>query len=324
MADWLIEDGIGETRAIRIEGDRIVAAKIAWPGELVAGAVVSAKLASRRSGSARGTARLDDGTEVLVDRLPRDASEGADITLEVTRAAIGEGHRTKRAQARPTSATPSPAPKLAQQLAAAGHSVRTAHRFPVDGWDEICEEAQAGTIDFAGGSLLFSPTPAMTLIDIDGTLRPRALALAAVPAIAEALPRLDIGGSIGIDFPTLNEKADRRAVDTALAEALYRLPHERTAMNGFGFVQIVTRLTGPSIVHRFARDSLGAAARQLLRRAESVGGAGPILMTCHPLVEARISPEWRAELSRRTGREIRVEADPTLDPSGGFAQAVSA
>ncbi|WP_338026384.1 hypothetical protein [Croceicoccus hydrothermalis] len=81
MADWLVEDGIAEERAACIENDAIVAARIRWPGELAAGAVVAARLVARHAGAARGTARLADGTEVLVSRLPRDASEGAEITL---------------------------------------------------------------------------------------------------------------------------------------------------------------------------------------------------------------------------------------------------
>ena len=36
----------------------------------------------------------------------------------------------------------------------------------------------------------------------------RALALAAVPALASAIRRMDLAGSITIDFPTLSDKAD--------------------------------------------------------------------------------------------------------------------
>lgn len=322
MTAWLVEDGIGEERAIRVRGDRIVAVKVSWPEELAAGTIVRGKLVSRHAGSRRGTVRLDDGTEVLVDRLARDSSEGAAITLEITRAAIGESGRRKPAQARPTDRAPTPPRPLAERLRAAGDEAKVVRRFPTGDWDELWAEAAEGRIAFAGGALILSPTPAMTLFDIDGTLPPRALALAAVPAIAEAMARFDIGGSVGIDFPTLSEKADRRAVDDALEAALAGVSHERTAMNGFGLVQVVSRLTGPSLPHRIAADRAGAAARLLLRRAEAVADPGVLLVTCHPAVEAALRPEWRTDLARRTGRELRITADPALALHAGFAQAL--
>lgn len=322
MAEWLIEQGIGEDRAILLDGGEIVAARLGWPGELTAGQVEDAVLIAKAAGGTRGTARFASGEEALVGRLPLSASEGATIRLEITRAAIGETGRSKPAQARASDALPRPAPSLAEALEAEGHTARIVHRLPAAGWDELVGEAFQRTVGFPGGALVLSPTPAMLLIDVDGDLPPRALALAAIPALALALGRFDIGGSIGIDFPTLDDKADRRAVDTALAEALEGWPHERTAINGFGFVQLVARLRRPSILQRIAADPAGAAARLLLRRAEAVSDPGAILLVCHPSIKARLRPEWLEELARRTGREIRTETDAALALEGGFAQAV--
>src|SRR5690606_19288587 len=81
LAEWLIEDGIGEHRAIRIDGETIAEARVHWPGELVAGTVADAVLVSRAKGSSRGTARFASGQEALVDRLPASASEGSPIRL---------------------------------------------------------------------------------------------------------------------------------------------------------------------------------------------------------------------------------------------------
>lgn len=313
MAKWLIEDGIGERRALLIEQGEVCAARLAWPDELRAGAVADGVLIARAKGSARGTARFPSGEEALVAGLPQAAQEGAQIRLKVVRSAIGEAGRYKRAQARPTE----------DAIGSAELPGRVVARFEAGLWEAVFEEAWSGCIAFAGGSLTLSPTPGMTVIDIDGDLPRRALALAAIPAIAGAIRRMAIGGNIGIDFPTLPDKPDRRAIDEALNKALGGWPHERTAMNGFGFVQLVARLEGPSLLQRLAGDRTGAAARALLRRAERVSAPGALLIVAHPLVSSAVRTEWRDALARRTGRALVWQDDARLALDGGFAQATS-
>ena len=313
MPEWLIENGIGEDRAILIENDTVMAAKCRWPGELTAGDSLSAKL-TRKSGT-RGLGELPDGRQLLIDKLPKTASEGAVIPLVVTRGAIAERGRFKLPAARPADLVKDTAP----DIFASGTVVR---RFPAGLWEQVWDAAWEGSVSFDGGSLLISVTPAMTLIDIDGDRPARELALLAVPAIADALWQFELGGSIGIDFPTLSDKGDRKLVDEALATALADWPHERTAMNGFGFVQIIARLEGPSLLHRMTTQRISAATRMVLRRAEMVDGAGITLITAHPAIEAKIRPEWLDDLTRRTGRPVRVEADPTLAIAGGYAQII--
>jgi ribonuclease G len=316
LAEWLVERGIGEDRALLVENDRVIAAELHWPGELRAGDTVGATLVQRPAGSPRGLAMTESGAPILVDRLPRAASEGAAIHVAVTRIAMAERGRLKRAQGRWTDG---PQANAAPDVFESGKPVR---RFPPGLWEELWSSASEGEVAFAGGSLLFAVTPGMTVIDIDGDLPPRDLALAAAPAIGAALRQFALGGSIGIDFPTLTAKTDRQAVDSALAQALDGWPHERTAMNGFGFVQLVARSTGPSLLHRLAHHRAAAAARLLLRRAEGLEGAGAIQLTAPSAALAALRPEWLAELSRRTGREIRLEADHSLALEGAHAQIV--
>jgi hypothetical protein len=318
LAEWLVEEGIGETRALLVEGEHVRAARVIWPGELAAGARTSGRLAAKLKGSRRGVALLADGTEALVDHLPPQVTEGQTLDLVITRAAIAERGRLKRAQARAAEAAETAAP------VPPGRPLR---RFPAGLWDEVWHAASSGSLAFPGGEVLVSVTPAMTVIDIDGIGSPREVALAAVPAIARALAWFDIGGNIGIDFPTLQTKEDRRAVDAALDSALADWPHERTAMNGFGFVQIVARLTGPSLLHRFAHHRLGMATRMALRRAELAAdeGAGRVLeLRVHPALKAKLKQPWLEELARRTGREVRIACDPALAIEAAHAQLVDA
>ena len=327
MAEWLYEAGIGEERAILVEAGRIAAAQVCWGEPVRAGLVAEARLISKPAGARRGRARLDDGGEVLVDALPATLNEGDKLRLRIVRSALAEQGRHKLPEARYEPAlTAAPPPSLMDVLRAGDLPLREVRiagpDFAGAGWDDLVEEALSGSIAFAGGELTISPTPAMTLIDVDGPLAPALLALAAAPVVAAALRRLDMGGSVGIDCPTLAEKRERQAVDAALGEALTEWRGERTAMNGFGFVQLISRLERPSLVARYARHS-AAGARMLLRRAERVAEPGALELVAHPAVRRAVVSEWEAELTRRTGRVLRWREDPTLALSAGFAQAVS-
>ncbi|PEQ11853.1 ribonuclease [Novosphingobium sp. PC22D] len=321
MAEWLVERGIGEDRAIRLDGAEVIAARLECHGGHKAGAVAEARLVSRRAGSRRGTLRFSDGTQALVSGLDARASEGADLRVVITREAIAEEGRFKLAQCRPTDRPIAPAPSLFERLAANGDAARAVNAFPAGAWEDILSDAFHGEIAFAGGSLLVCATPAMTLIDVDGAAPPRELARASAAAAARAIARLDLSGAIGIDFPSLERREDRRAVDEALARALRDWPHQATAMNGFGFVQLVARLERASILHLVALDRPASAARALLRQAERVADPGRLLLTAHPAVHAAVTADWEAELSRRTGREILWQTDPALAIESGFAQA---
>ncbi len=317
MAEWLVEHGIGEERAILLDSGEVRAARLRWPGGLEAGLVEEVALSHRAAGTRRGAAWFACGDQALVDGLPATVTEGLTIRLMVTRAGISEGGRYKLPLARPTTAAPRGAPGLAEALGG-----KVVPSFAPGLWDELVLDAAFAKFDFTGGGLTVSPTPAMTVIDVDGTLPHKALALAAAEAVAQIVGRMDLAGSIGIDFPTLPDKADRRAVDEALVAAFGDWPHERTAMNGFGFVQLVSRLERPSIIARVQQDRAGAFARLLLRQAERVAEPGALLLEASDEVRARIAGEWQTELARRSGRDIRWSDNSPSLPHEIAVQAV--
>ena len=322
MAEWLVENGIGETRALLVENGEVRAAKLLWPNELLAGEVHLAKLISKPSSGRRGVASLETGREILVDQLPASLTEGQSFALRISRAAIAERGRFKQPQGRYVANEPPP--NHVDRLGPASLG-RVVPAFEAGLWEDVWHAASSASIAFAGGEIVCSATPAMTVIDVDGAGDPRTLALAAIPAIACALRWFSVAGNIGIDFPTIEAKVDRRAVDDALAAALNDWPHERTAMNGFGFTQLVARLEGPSLLQRFATSRVGLCARYALRVAERAHGAGPILaLTVHPALKTKLKPEWIDELGRRTGRQVRIDANPGLALEAPNAQILTA
>jgi hypothetical protein len=180
----------------------------------------------------------------------------------------------------------------------------------------LLEEAAHGEIGFEGGALRMSLTPAMTLFDVDGTLPPAALAEAGAAAAALAVRRFGITGSIGIDLPTLPR--DQRQAPAAIVDAILPRPFERTAVNGFGLLQIVRRRERPSLPELVQADPAGAAARALLRR--TARHSGPVALHAAPAVIACIEEAWLAALERRVGGKVALRAEPGLAISAGHVE----
>jgi hypothetical protein len=311
LAEWLYEEGIGEARAILIENGTIIEAAIELPG-LRAGAVVEARLTN-----IAGAATLSDGTEAMVSPLPPGVTEGGSFRAEVVREAIPERGRPKPPRVRPTDLPLRDGPSLHERIGTP--PLLPAHgpdRVEEAGWSELLEEAASGEIGFDGGALRMSLTPAMTLFDVDGSLPPADLAEAGAAAAARAIRRFGIAGSIGIDLPTLPR--DRRQAAAAIVDSLLPQPFERTAVNGFGLLQIVRRRTRPSLPELIQADPAGAAARALLRRAGRHQGS--VTLHAATALIARIEPAWLAALERRTGGSAGLRAEPGLAISAGHVE----
>jgi ribonuclease G len=304
LAEWLYEAGIGEARAALVEDGAILKARIELPG-LRAGTIAEGRL------RAEGLVELADG-EVQLTAIPRGVTQGAKLTVCISREAIPEPGRIKLPRATATDEAPAPGPDLLARITATGIPVRHCRPHETDlleqaGWSEILDEALTGDIAFPGGALRLSVTPAMTLFDVDGGLAPETLSLAAARAVAAAIVRHGITGSIGVDFPTLPDKAARTAV-TDVIDALLPQPFERTAVNGFGFLQIVSRRTRASLPELLLADRTGAEARAELRRIERLPPPLPATHMVGKAVHRRIeaSPAWSAELARRMGGTVAL------------------
>ncbi|SOB80849.1 hypothetical protein SAMN06297144_1268 [Sphingomonas guangdongensis] len=319
MAEWWVEHGIGETRAALIEGDRILEARVLPDGDLRAGTLIDARLVVRWPDRNQGIVAWDGG-EAIVAPLPAGVTQGALTRVEIVRPAIGETGKPKRARARPPRGEASPDPAVPADARVLRHTDTDV--LEAAGWSELLEQAATGHVDFTGGSLDVALTSAMTLIDVDGTLAPAALALAGARAGAEAIRRLDLAGSIGMDLPDAGDKATRLAV-AAVVDAAMPLPFERTAVNGFGFLQIVRPRRRRSLPELYAMERPLAEARALLRQAERATGAGERTLVAAPAVIAALEerPAWLQTLAARIGAPVALRADPARAISAGHVQA---
>lgn len=313
-----MEHGIGETRAALVEDGRIVRAEVERDGALRVGTVARARFAATLAGRRAVLATFEDGAEVMVDSPPRQVGPGARFTVRIVREAITGPRRAKKAKA-VVVADDEPlgtGPSLHDRLAADGTPVRTLHAFGPDllevaGWSELMEEARSGVVTFPGGTLLIEMTEGMTVIDVDGTLDPAPLAVAGARAAAEAIGRLRLGGSVGIDLPTTDNRAARQAAADAF-DAAMQVPFERTAVNGFGFMQAIVPRPRASLMELIAGDQALAEALLLYRRAEREPPPGALVIRAGPTVALAARAEHDAALSARAGAPVRWQPDPSL------------
>ncbi len=341
----LIERGIGATRALVIANGTVVEAHFERDDTGPrAGAVHVGRLTKILEPGRRGILRLGDH-EGLIEPLPYCA-EGGLMRVEVMREAIHEAGRPRLAKLRNVEGDASVEGQvevgldLAARLKAAGHKLTHLtsqgefrregalggefrrdgtgggeDRLEVAGWGETVEAARTGHVAFAGGLLTISPTPAMTVVDVDGPGDPQVLAQASAVAVAAAIRAFDLQGSLGVDFPTLAAKAARTHLGEIL-DAHLPVPFERTAVNGWGFVQIVRPRTRPSFIEQVRAP--GFAGLELLRRAGR-GAAGGRTLIAHPSVIAWLSarPALTQALARATGGEMVLQEAAGLAISGG-------
>lgn len=326
MAEALIESAPGAVRALVLEGDTVLEAHLEREDQpLRPGHRAPAHLTKILVPGLRAVATLACGAEVLLSPLPK-APEGSRIGLEITRSALPEAARPRLPRARPLGEIPpeTPGPSLEARLRAAGHTLKRLtgphDALQTAGWSEIVNEATTGHIPFngpvSGGLLTVTPTPAMITIDIDGDLPPESLTHAALAPLAQAIRRLNLQGSIAVDFPSLKGQA-RKTLDTALSAALKAHlpgPHEATAINGFGLVQIVRPRTRPSLIE--AVRTPGFHALELLRRAAR-HGHGPATLHAPPALIGWLAarPALIEAAERQRGGALALHPDPSLATS---------
>jgi ribonuclease G len=287
-----------------------------------------------------------DGGEGEISPIP-ECTEGSWLSAELLRAPVPEPGRWKRATFRPAEEKDfgladyilSTWPNLdaiccAGPLVAAQIRSNFADQCPeiiIDAeaiadaqFDLWCERGITGEFVIDGGLLSIERTRAMTVIDIDGFKDARSVNLAAARAIPWLLRLYGIGGQVGIDFLASANKAERAEIDTELGKACAKLgQHERTAVSGFGFAQLVLPRPGPSVMEILCgtglkTPSIETLALMLLRdAANSVGFAARELVASAPII-AQIE-RWPIQieaLRTQLGCAITLRCDPEQNGYG--------
>jgi ribonuclease G len=113
-------------------------------------------------------------------------------------------------------------------------------------------------------------------------------------------------------------KEQRTAIGVAV-DAILHNPFERTAVNGFGFLQIVRPRLHASLFE-LAADRAAFEARALLRLAARETGG--VRLAVHPAVLAVLESrtDWLKTLSRQVGGPVALRSDARLTISGGHAE----
>jgi ribonuclease G len=209
--------------------------------------------------------------------------------------------------------------------------------WPID-LDTVFDRALVGTIASAdGGSVHIEATRAAVLVDVDsgspeaGSPERVGLAvnLAAVVTIARQIRLRNLGGGIVIDFVGLADRRLRDRVRDALTEALARDPAgpQILGWTRLGHLELVrprrARPLAEVLLEPRPGGALGktavTAAHEALRavRREARNCPGRRWrITVHPNVAtalAGVATDALHALEQRFGREIAVEADPSVD-----------
>lgn len=316
LPKWLYEEGIGENRAILVDSGQIIELRIERSfGKFFGpkhGAVLKAKLQKKHKGG--GFILLDDGSEAIIKKWPLGLTEGQSLNVEIIRERLFERTREKLPIVIASEKDIQRAPSLWDSINASQAHVQNClpHEgdvFAQYGWYEILEQAEQGIYPFTNGQLIIEQCTAMTIIDVDGDENNLILAKAAAAACAKVIRLFNLQSIVGIDFPALESRKDRIEIGEVFDENMM-LHCERTGVNGFGFMQIVMKSIGPSLLELLHLDHTANIALMALRRAELEAGqsmSSHMKIAAHPEVLNLFSNHsWIDILSQRTGRNWQL------------------
>ena len=305
-----------------LEDGEPVSLHIGRTGKAALGSVHEARILSNHAGGA--FVALGGGEEALLSPAPK-LPEGASVRVDIIREAMAAPGEIKLAVARVTDAAVSTLTDA--QTWDARVAALAATPVASDSLDDHFDIAFAGRSEIAGGTVWFERTKAGLVFDVDGTVDASAVNLAAAREVARLLRLFSVGGSAIIDFISTDNKAARLAIGVVFdqAAAADPRPFERTAVNGYGLMQVVRAKRQPSIL-----DTLFGARRvsasdetqllQLLRDTARSTGFGARRIVTRPALATQLgSPGWQPlvqETARIIGAPLEIVAEAGITGYG--------
>lgn len=316
------DDAPGERRAAFVEHGNIMEIHIQRDALWALGECGAGRIDRKTPSGAYVIA--DDNSELLL-RGKMGLPEGARILFEVTREAIAEPGRHKPPEIilrEGVHETLMGKDALWDaRMASLGQSVTNASI--AEGFDvAIAGQSQIGDV-----TISFQRTKAGLVFDIDGIGDAFAINMIAATEIARLLRLYQVGAMVLIDFVSMESKAQRTQVAEAFDAASLAdpRPFERTAINGYGMMQVVRARPRPSILDhlfgtRIAALSDETQAYWLLRAVAESRGFGVRSVTARPEVATLLQSErwsaWRAAAVRLAGADMVVVADEKVTGYG--------
>ena len=315
LPEILRDDAPGERRAALVENGNIVEIHIQRDALWALGETGTGRIDRKTPSGAYVV--TDEGQELLLRSKIGDP-EGARVTFQVSREAIAEPGRIKPAEiALRDSGCAQPSQKDALwdvRLTAFAQPVISASI--ADGFDiALSGQSQMGSVIIS-----FQRTKAGLVFDVDGMGSAFDINQVAAAEIARLLRLYQVGAMVMIDFVSMEAKAQRTQIaeifDTASRSD--GRPFERTAINGYGLMQVVRARPRPSVLDhlfgtRVAALSDETQAYWLLRAVAQSSGFGARTVTARPDVAALLESQkwagWRTQAMRAAGADMLVVAD---------------
>ena len=317
------DEAPGERRAALVEGGNILEIHIQRDVQWVLGECGTGRIDRKTPSGAYVI--VDDGSELLLRSKISDP-EGARVAFEVTREAISEPGRTKPPEIMLRNNLPNPLPQKDalwdNRLSLLGHESVAASI--ASGFDV----ALAGQSIVGDVTISFQRTKAGLVFDVDGIGNAFAINSVAATEIARLLRLYQIGAMVMVDFVSMEAKTQRTQIAEIFdaASTFDQRAFERTAINGYGLMQVVRARPRPSVLDhlfgtRIAALSDETQAYWLLRAVAASSGFGPRTVTARPVVARLLQSgqwaKWRAEAIRLSGADMVVVAE---EKTSGYGQ----